>query len=239
MDFNTKLNNRLNRHHSRKPRSPLGKGIDFALFILVVCLFVGNWIFPKLKGPTPPQGPGPFFPKLERSARKEAWKELQKDLQKEAQKEAQKKAQRETGKKAKTGQPSSARTEATTEQEDLLRTEATTELETSLPSETLLDKETITEEDLADLGWNRGTFPDRLASLEYHYKKHHEELPVTNIPAYLEAAVACRQDVNDHPEDFRASPSSGELEATKYKNRKDRRFIILTVPDQEILSFGR
>ncbi len=187
MDFNTKLNTRLNRHHSRKPRSPLGKGIDFALFILVVCLFVGNWIFPKLKGPTPPPGPGPFFPKLERSARKEAWKEL----------------------------------------------------ETSLPSETLLDKETITEEDLADLGWNRGTFPDRLASLEYHYKKHHEELPVTNIPAYLEAAVACRQDVNDHPEDFRASPSSGELEATKYKNRKDRRFIILTVPDQEILSFGR
>lgn len=95
------------------------------------------------------------------------------------------------------------------------------------------------EERLARLGWGRGTFPTREASLDYHYWRHREELGVETLEAYLEAALECKLELEEHPHHFVRRRSSGKHPAHKYKEKKGGRFLILEDRSGDILSFGR
>lgn len=95
------------------------------------------------------------------------------------------------------------------------------------------------EAQLATLGWHKGTFSTRGASLEYHFSKHKTEVSVTNLYNYLLAAGECRDDVINNPSNYTNTVSSGPVSAHKYKNKKDQRYIILTDSGNEILSFGK
>ncbi|MDP4096303.1 hypothetical protein OIN60_05905 [Paenibacillus sp. P96] len=95
------------------------------------------------------------------------------------------------------------------------------------------------EAQLATLGWHKGTFSTRGASLEYHFRKHKSEVSVTNLYNYLLAAGTCRDDVINNPSKYTKTVSSGSVPAHKYKNKTDQRFIIMTDSGNEILSFGR
>jgi len=96
-----------------------------------------------------------------------------------------------------------------------------------------------TENQLATIGWGKGSFSSRTASLDYHFDKHHDEVNTSNLYEYLIAADECRQDVANNPSDYIKTVSSGATPAHKYKNRYDGRFIILADSNNEILSFGR
>lgn len=94
-----------------------------------------------------------------------------------------------------------------------------------------------TDEQLEDLYWNAGTFDAVSDSVDYHYRKHHEEIHADNLQEYLTDALDCRTDVLENPEDFTDHVSTGEIPAHTYRDA-DGRFIILTDEGDEILSFG-
>lgn len=94
-----------------------------------------------------------------------------------------------------------------------------------------------TDEQLEDLYWNAGTFDAVSDSVNYHYRKHHEEIDADNLQGYLTDAMDCRTDVLENPEDFTDHVSTGEIPAHTYRDA-DGRFIILTDEGDEILSFG-
>lgn len=94
-----------------------------------------------------------------------------------------------------------------------------------------------TDEQLTDLYWNAGTFDAVSDSVDYHYRKHHEEIDADNLQEYLTDALDCRMDVLENPEDFTDHVSTGEIPAHTYRDA-DGRFIILTDEGDEILSFG-
>lgn len=96
-----------------------------------------------------------------------------------------------------------------------------------------------TNEKLASLGWGAGSFSSRTASLDYHFEKHHSEVSTTNMYDYLIAADNCRQDAINNPSNYTITVSSGATAAHKYKNKTDKRFIILADSNHEILSFGK
>ena len=105
-------------------------------------------------------------------------------------------------------------------------------------SEVLLSPEIYyTDEQLTDLCWNAGTFDAVSDSVDYHYRKHHEEIHADNLQEYLEDALDCRTDVLENPGDFTDHVSNGEIPAHTYRDA-DGRFIILTDEGDEILSFG-
>lgn len=105
-------------------------------------------------------------------------------------------------------------------------------------SEVLLSPEIYyTDEQLTDLCWNAGTFDAVSDSVDYHYRKHHEEIHADNLQEYLTDALDCRTDVLENPEDFTDHVSTGEIPAHTYRDA-DGRFIILTDEGDEILSFG-
>lgn len=105
-------------------------------------------------------------------------------------------------------------------------------------SEVLLSPEIYyTDEQLTDLYWNAGTFDAVSDSVDYHYRKHHEEIHADNLQEYLTDALDCRTDVLENPEDFTDHVSNGEIPAHTYRDA-DGRFIILTDEGDEILSFG-
>ncbi|TYA13512.1 hypothetical protein FRY98_12745 [Paenibacillus faecis] len=92
---------------------------------------------------------------------------------------------------------------------------------------------------LASIGWHKGTFSTRAASLQYHFDKHKSEVSVNNIYDYLVKAGECRDDVANNPSNYTKTVNSGATPAHKYKNKYDGRFIILSDAGNEILSFGR
>lgn len=96
-----------------------------------------------------------------------------------------------------------------------------------------------TNEKLATLGWGAGSFSSRTDSLDYHFGKHHSEVGVNNMYDYLIAADDCRQDALGNPSNYTITENSGATAAHKYKNKTDKRFIILADSNHEILSFGK
>lgn len=96
-----------------------------------------------------------------------------------------------------------------------------------------------TNEKLASLGWGTGSFSSRTASLDYHFGKHHNEVGTSNMYDYLVAADNCRQDALNNLSNYTITVNSGATAAHKYKNKTDKRFIILADSNHEILSFGK
>lgn len=103
----------------------------------------------------------------------------------------------------------------------------------------------VTEKSLAAYKWNKGGKPTLQDAVDYHFKKHSHELPVYNIPDYLNEAKLYRLEIlrdidNDDMSNYRTSAGEGFIPSTKFKNLKDARFMILTnASSHEILSFGR
>lgn len=95
------------------------------------------------------------------------------------------------------------------------------------------------ESKLASIGWHKGSFSTRAASLQYHFNKHKAEVSSNNLYDYLIKAGTCRDDVANNPSNYTKTVNSGATPAHKYKNKIDGRFIILTDSGNEILSFGR
>ncbi|MBU5354061.1 hypothetical protein ACN9MH_21140 [Paenibacillus silvae] len=95
------------------------------------------------------------------------------------------------------------------------------------------------EAQLATLGWHKGTFSTRGASLEYHFNKHKGEVLVNNLYNYLLAAGTLRDDIITNPSNYTKTVNSGSIPAHKYKHKTSGRFAIITDSGNEILSFGR
>lgn len=96
-----------------------------------------------------------------------------------------------------------------------------------------------TNEKLASLGWGAGSFSSRTASLDFHFGKHHSEVGTSNMYDYLIAADNCRQDALNNPSNYTITVNTGATAAHKYKNKTDKRFIILADSNNDILSFGK
>lgn len=94
-----------------------------------------------------------------------------------------------------------------------------------------------TNSKLEKIGWGQGTFSSRTASLDYHFSKHHREVGVSNLYDYLIAADNCRQDALSHSSSYTVTQSG--TNAHKYKNKNDRRFVIISDSNNDILSFGK
>jgi hypothetical protein len=95
------------------------------------------------------------------------------------------------------------------------------------------------ETKLASIGWHKGTFSTRAASLQYHFDKHKGEVGSTNLYDYLLKAGECRDDVANNPSDYTKTVGTGPIASHKYKHKTNGKFIILTDAGKEILSFGR
>ena len=96
--------------------------------------------------------------------------------------------------------------------------------------------------------WNKGTFTDVDASINYHFSKHGKEVNSSNIQDYITKSNTYRNTVvNDIKnlssialnKKYTISAASGPIPAKKYKNRVTNEFIILTNSNKKILSYGR
>lgn len=96
----------------------------------------------------------------------------------------------------------------------------------------------ISEDSLKKI-WNKGTFSSRVASLEYHFKKHGTEVDSTNLIDYLNKATSFRSQVLTSTKNITVTSSSKPTPAKKYKHNIDKRFIYLANSDKLILSFGK
>lgn len=96
----------------------------------------------------------------------------------------------------------------------------------------------FSEADLAE--WSKGTFETRADSIDYHFKKHGEEVNALHIPNYLQKAHTYKTEIENSTENIHITTSKGPSRAKKYKHQIDARYIILTEENPaQILSFGR
>lgn len=118
-------------------------------------------------------------------------------------------------------------------------------------SETLFEdrseKKREISEEFAD-AWNKGTFETVYESIDYHFKKHGEEVDAKNIVDYLEKSVAFRNQIladrnkmkqSELEKIYTVKESRGKLPAHKYKHKENKRYAIITDEDGKILSFGK
>lgn len=94
------------------------------------------------------------------------------------------------------------------------------------------------ESKLASIGWHKGTFANRAASLQYHFDKHKSEVGVNNLYSYLVKAGECRDDVANNPSNYKRDDNNGATPAYKYTHKTTGRYIMLSKAGNEILSFG-
>lgn len=111
---------------------------------------------------------------------------------------------------------------------------------------TLTGESTINynETTLSSAMWNKGTFSTRAGSLDYHFNKHGAEVGATNIVSYLNKATTYRAEIvrdiaSNNTSKYTMTTGTGSIASTKYKNKNDLRFAILTNSNKEILSFGK
>ncbi len=108
----------------------------------------------------------------------------------------------------------------------------------------------VSEPELSQLTevWSKGTFDTVLNSLEYHFAKHGAEVGAEDIADYAQKAADYRTEVigdisamsaQELSEKYIVSESAGKIPAHKYKNRSDKRYIIISDEGYYILSFGR
>ncbi len=86
-------------------------------------------------------------------------------------------------------------------------------------------------EELKD-GWGKGSFSDKEATIEYHYKKHKEEVGADSLLQYLRKAKAFSKNL-------RGAKKSNVMGATKgvIKYEKNGKYIEIA-PNGDIISFG-
>ena len=86
-------------------------------------------------------------------------------------------------------------------------------------------------EELED-SWGKGSFSDKEATIEYHYKKHKEEVGADSLLQYLRKAKAFSKNL-------RGAKKSNVMRATKgvIKYEKNGKYIEI-VPNGDIISFG-
>lgn len=94
------------------------------------------------------------------------------------------------------------------------------------------------ETKLAEIGWHRGSFVTRAASLQYHFNKHKTEVGVDNLYDYLVKAGEMRDDVAKNPSNYKKTVNEGATKAHKYTLKNSNRYIILSDVGNEIISFG-
>ncbi|MDO0824872.1 hypothetical protein [Desulfosporosinus nitroreducens] len=96
-----------------------------------------------------------------------------------------------------------------------------------------------TEAQLASVGWNRGSFPTRVESLEYHFNEHKSEIGAKNICAYINSAITTKNHALKYPSQYNITVSNKPTPGHKYKHKTSGIFIILADSNNEMLSHGR
>lgn len=103
---------------------------------------------------------------------------------------------------------------------------------------------TYSEDYLKKIKWNKGTFGTRGSSVDYHFSKHAKEVGAISIVSYINKAANYRSEIindikNKKTSKYTITVPKMSIASKKYKNKKDRRFAILSNSGQEILSFGK
>ena len=103
---------------------------------------------------------------------------------------------------------------------------------------------TYSEDYLKKIKWNKGTFGTRGSSLDYHFAKHAQEVGSVSVVDYINKATNYRSQIindlkNNKLYNYIISVPRMSIQSKKFKNKKDRRFAILSDSGQELLSFGK